>query len=113
MGLTDEYGKSQNQKLLEELYIEEVNKDKQYVIFLFKGFQIRIKIPIRMQNMQVRLKGVDTQVTCWNWDFVNAGIRVVSDNDFSSLIVFYKTAIEVNSLLGMSESSLRNLKSIQ
>lgn len=99
--------------LLEELYIEEINEEKQYIMFLFKGFQIRIKVPIKIQHLKTRLKGVDVETTCWNWDFIHAGIRVVSDNDFSSLIVFYKTATEVGSLLGMSENSLKKLKAIE
>ena len=44
-----------------------------------------------MQFIKTKLNGVNVETTCWNWDFVHAGIRVISDNDFSSLIGFYKS----------------------
>lgn len=105
-GIVDERGNQQGQKILEELYIEEINESKKYIIFLFKGFQIRIKVPIAIQHIKTQLRGVNTEITCWNWDFIHAGIRVVSDNDFSSLIVFYKTAIELSSLMGIDEKKI-------
>lgn len=112
-GIVDERGNQQGQKILEELYIEEINESKRYIMFLFKGFQIRIKVPIAIQHIKTQLRGVNTETTCWNWDFIHAGIRVVSDNDFSSLIVFYKTAVELGSLMGMDEKNIGKYKSLE
>lgn len=109
-GLRDERGNSEQQTLLEEIYIEDLNLKEKYVLFLFKGFQIRIKVPIVNTHIKTNLRGVDTETTCWSWDFIHAGIRVVSDADFSSLIVFYKTAVELGTLMGTNLSG--NYKSI-
>lgn len=51
-------------------------------------FRIKIFIPLRNVKMQTQVCGIATEVETYVWDLYRAGIRIVSDTEFNTVMEF-------------------------
>lgn len=66
---------------------EEKRREKGVTIEII-DFRIKIFIPLRNVKMQTQVCGIATEVETYVWDLYRAGIRIVSDTEFNTVMEF-------------------------
>lgn len=88
-------------RLVADTRPEEEKRAESGLMIEIVNFQIKIFIPLINVKMNTQVCGIETEVETYVWDLYRAGIRIVSDTDFNTIMEFVVAQNKVLNELNM------------